>query len=586
VGGREVRSYPQGPSLVQLAPGVDRAGALRRLGSSPIVLYAEPNGTVQAESIIPNDPLFDRQWGLNNANDVDVDAPEAWQVTTGNPTTIVAVIDTGIDLTHPDLAGRIWTNPGEVGGNGRDDDRNGYVDDVHGWNFITDTSDVTDQNGHGTHVAGILGAAGNNATGGAGVNWNARIMPLKFMGALGDGSIDDAVRAIYYAVNEGARVINASWGSSTYSQSLVDAISFAGAHNVVFVTAAGNEDANNDVTPSYPANIRLPNVISVAAVDASGNLGQFSNYGATTVDIAAPGIAIRSTIPGGGYANYSGTSMASPFVAGVASLLVGLHPDWTAKQVVQQVLATAKPLPMLAGKAITGGIVSAARAVGMSGSMADQTALQVRAQILASDGYYAVQGAKPARLVAAVYRDVLGRAPTRAESNRWLTLLRKGHSRLELAASLLTTPAAKQQDAIRLYQTDLHRATPASKLKTDPGVNFVANLLVAGQNPDDVRAQLLASDVFAASAGPTNDTFVLGLYADIFGRAPTPTEWFSGSLQLAQGTSRRDLALSLMQTVEARQTQVALYFQQYLHRPQPLAVLKLDPLVVAMAATL
>ena len=187
-------------------------------------------------------------------------------------------------------------------------------------------------------------------------------MPLKFIGADGNGSVDDAIRAIYYAVDHGARVINASWGGSRHIQALTDAISYANSRSVVFVTAAGNEGVNNGLKRSYPANDRLPNAISVAAVDSLGKLAGFSNFGATTVDLAAPGVNVRSTVPGG-YATYSGTSMAAPYVSGVASLVVGLHPDWTASQIVQRVLASAKPLAGLQGKVITGGIVDAANAV-------------------------------------------------------------------------------------------------------------------------------------------------------------------------------------------------------------------------------
>lgn len=358
-----VATYPNGPTLV-LAPSVQaRDAALANLTQFAAVRYAEADSTFHIDATIPNDPGFSRQWGLDSPNNVDIDATQAWDTTTGNPSTIVAVIDSGIDMTQPDFAGRIWTNVGEVNGVvGADNDGDGFANDIHGWNFLSNTSDVNDDNGHGTHVSGILAATGNDGVGVVGVNWKAQIMPLKFIGADGNGSVDDAVRAIYYAVNHGARVINASWGGGQKIQALTDAIAFANSRNVVFVTAAGNESVNNAVQKSFPADDRLPNVISVAAVDNTGHLASFSNFGATTVDIAAPGVNIRSTVPGG-YATYSGTSMSAPYVSGVVSLLVGLHPEYTAKQLVQRVLNSAKPLAGLKGKVITGGIVDAANTV-------------------------------------------------------------------------------------------------------------------------------------------------------------------------------------------------------------------------------
>ncbi len=358
-----VTIYPDGPVLVLTPSTASRNAALANLKQFAAVRYVEPNSMLHIDATVPNDPGYSRQWGLDSTNNVDVDAPQAWDTTTGNSSTIVAVIDSGIDLSHPEFAGRIWTNAGEVNGvAGADNDGDGFANDIHGWNFLSNTSNISDDNGHGTHVAGILGATGNNATGVAGVNWKAQIMPLKFIGADGNGSVDDAIRAIYYAVNHGARVINASWGGGDRVQALTDAISFAGSRNVVFVTAAGNESVNNAVQKSYPADDRLPNAISVAAVDNTGKLASFSNFGSTTVDIAAPGVNIRSTVPGG-YATYSGTSMSAPYVSGVVSLLVGLHPEYTAKQLVQRVLNTAKPLAGLKGKVITGGIVDAANTV-------------------------------------------------------------------------------------------------------------------------------------------------------------------------------------------------------------------------------
>jgi subtilisin family serine protease len=350
LGAQEGASFPDGPTIVSLPIGADVNAALAWLRSDPLVVYAEANQTLHLEDIYPGDPFFTSEWGLNNPNDVDIDAPQAWSITTGSTATIVAVIDSGIDMSHGEFAGRLWTNP---------------VDGSHGWNFITNTSNIQDDNSHGTHVAGILAASANNGIGGTGVNWNAQIMALKFIGKDGSGSIDAAVSAIYYAVQHGARVINASWAGPSYSQALNDAINYAGGQGVVMVVAAGNNNSNNDITPIYPADNRLPNVISVAAVDSNGSLASFSDYGPSTVDLAAPGVNIRSTVPGG-YASYSGTSMAAPFVAGVVSLVIGQNPSFTAAQIVQRVLSTVKPLPSLVGLTTTGGMVDAYNALATS----------------------------------------------------------------------------------------------------------------------------------------------------------------------------------------------------------------------------
>ncbi len=313
--------------------------------------------------------MIGQLWGLDNPRDVDIDAPEAWSVTTGSPSTIVAVLDTGIDLDHPELAGRIWTNPGEVAANGVDDDGNGYVDDVHGWNFVAGTNDVQDDNGHGSHVSGTIAASGNDGLGVVGVAWNATVMPLKVLAADGDGEVDAAIAAICYAIQGGARVINASWTLDAFSKPLVDAIRAAGAHGVVFVNAAGNEGANNDRIRTNRD--RPSNQITVAAIDPTGRLASFSNYGRKSVDLVAPGVGIWSTLPGG-YGTNTGTSMAAPHVSGVVALLAGLHPEYTAEQLVERVLATTKPLAHLSKKIGTGGIVDAALALGVADSSGAQ----------------------------------------------------------------------------------------------------------------------------------------------------------------------------------------------------------------------
>ena len=326
--------FPGGLTIVETGLGNDAASALPQFQGSPLVAYAEVDSTIRLTDttssyssvapVYPNEPYFAQQWGLNNPNDVDIDAAEAWAVTTGNPATIVAVLDTGVDLTNPDFAGRLWVNSSA----------SRPRSPVFGWNFVSNNGNVQDNNGHGTHVTGILAASGNNATGVVGVDWHAQIMPLKILGADGSGSLDAAVSAIYYAADHGARVINASWGSNTPDRAVDDAILYADRKGVVFVNAAGNDGVNNDIVHTYPAFYHTPNMLVVAAVDSQGGLASFSNFGPNTVDLAAPGVNILSSYPRalGSYARLDGTSMATPFVAGVVSLVAGLHPTWSAEQ--------------------------------------------------------------------------------------------------------------------------------------------------------------------------------------------------------------------------------------------------------------
>ncbi len=295
---------------VKVKQGMSVEDAIAKYSNNPLVDYVEPNYVLHAD-VFPNDPSFPELWGLHNTGqmvdwtwgtyDADTDAPEAWDITTGNSNIVIAVTDTGVAYDHPDLSANIWTNPGEIPGNGMDDDNNGYLDDTVGWDFFQNDNDPMDYNGHGTHVAGTIGAVGNNGIGITGVLWDIRIMPLRFLDGAGYGSTFDAVNAILYAADNGARVINASWGGDSYSQSLYNAVSYAGGLGVLFVAAAGNESADNDnpATPSYPANFSIThsNVISVAATDQNDDLSLFSNFGLSSVNVAAPGENIYSTVP-------------------------------------------------------------------------------------------------------------------------------------------------------------------------------------------------------------------------------------------------------------------------------------------------
>jgi len=316
------------------------ARMMDRVARLPGVESVEPDYPVRATGI-PNDSRFSELWGLNNTGqtggtaDADIDAPEAWDILAGGAV-LVAVVDTGVDYTHPDLAANIWTNPGEIAGNGIDDDGNGYVDDVHGYNFVYDIGAPDDEYGHGTHCAGTIGAVGDNGLGVVGVCWNVRLMALKFLDAWGWGTSADAVRAIEYGVRMGARVLSGSWGGLPESAALRDAIEVAGLHDVLYVAAAGNYASDNDAWPVFPASYDLDNVVAVAATDRHDELASFSCWGAASVDLAAPGVEVLSTVPGDHYPDdvlpASGTSMAAPIVAGVGALAFQAHPEWTNDQ--------------------------------------------------------------------------------------------------------------------------------------------------------------------------------------------------------------------------------------------------------------
>ena len=265
--------------------------------------------------------------GLGGLADADIDALEAWQVSQGSSNVVVGVLDSGVDYTHPDLASQMWVNPGEdcagCRSNGLDDDANGYVDDWRGWDFAGNDNDPMDDNGHGTHVAGTIGAR-QDSQGVVGVSWRVRLMPLKFIGANGEGTAADAVRAVLYAAANGAQITNNSYGGDGFSQAMLDAIQTSDAAGSLFVAAAGNDFSNNDEAPVYPADYDVPNVLTVAASDHFDRKAWFSNYGAASVDLAAPGFGIYSTWPGGGYRSSDGTSMAAPHVAGAAALAKAL----------------------------------------------------------------------------------------------------------------------------------------------------------------------------------------------------------------------------------------------------------------------
>lgn len=344
---------------------------IKALSEDSIVEFIEPNYIYRA-STLPNDPDFSKLWGLKNVGQkdsanqngvagIDVGAVEAWSLSTGSKDVLVAVIDTGVNHTHQDLKENIWTNETELNGQpGVDDDNNGYVDDIHGYDFANNDGDPKDDHGHGSHCSGTIGAKGNDGLGIVGVNWNVKIMGVKFLDAEGGGSLANAIKSIDYATKMGAKIMSNSWGGGGYSKALEESIEKANAAGALFVAAAGNESNNNDKNPSYPANYNVPNIISVAAIDNQGKLASFSNYGTKTVHLAAPGVNIYSSLSGDKeYDSWSGTSMATPHVSGVAALLAAHEPHLTHLELRERLLRTVKPLAGLKQKVKTAGVVNA-----------------------------------------------------------------------------------------------------------------------------------------------------------------------------------------------------------------------------------
>lgn len=343
----------------------------KQLAQNPAVEYAEPNWihTIEATA---TDPYYTNGslWGMygagtSPANQYGSNAAAAWAAGyTGSSTVYVGIIDEGIQLTHPDLSGQVWTNPWDAN-DGVDNDGNGYVDDINGWDFAANDKTIYDggnrgrSDDHGTHVSGTIGGKMNGA-GVTGMNWNVRLISGKFLGATG-GTSANAVKAVDYFTDlktrHGLNIVatNNSWGGGGYSQALYDAISRSNNVGILFIAAAGNSGTNNDTTASYPSNYDLPNVIAVAAISNTGALASFSQYGATTVDIGAPGVGIFSSTAFNLYESYNGTSMATPHVTGAAALYASTHPGATAAQIKNALLSSAVPTASLAGKTTTGG---------------------------------------------------------------------------------------------------------------------------------------------------------------------------------------------------------------------------------------
>jgi len=348
--------------IVRLPKGETVPGFIRRYEQSGLVEYAEPDYIVHVAATTPNDPYYTNGtlWGLNNTGqnggtvDADIDAPEGWDVLTSASNIVVAVLDTGVRYTHEDLAENMWVNPNDGG---------------HGLNVVTngnDSNNPEDDHGHGTMVAGILGAVGNNGKGVVGVAWRVQIMACKFVDNFGYGSTSDAITCLEYARTNGAKIINASWGDYDYSLSLSNAIYSARNAGIIFVAAAGNDLRNTDIIPFYPASYDLDNIVSVAATTRTDDLVSYSNFGVTNVDLAAPGTNIYSTdfLSDSAYSTDEGTSMAAPHVTGTLALMLAKYATETHQQIINRLLSATDPLPALSGKCVTGGRLNFQKAIG------------------------------------------------------------------------------------------------------------------------------------------------------------------------------------------------------------------------------
>jgi subtilisin family serine protease len=357
--------------LVRLPKNMTVEQAVTLYRANPLIEFAEPDYrfTINQTQTFPNDPSFNQLWGLHNTGqnggtaNADINAPEAWNLRTSANTIIVGVVDSGIDYNHPDLAANMWTNPSEIPNNGIDDDNNGYIDDVYGINAINNSGNPMDDNNHGTHVAGTIGAVGNNGVGVTGVAWNVKLMALKFLSADGSGSSADAIECINYSLTKGVHILNNSWGGGGFSQSLFNAINSAKDQGVIFVAAASNEGSDNDQAISYPSGFNIPNVVAVAATDRRDLLASYSNFGYQTVDLGAPGSSILSTTPNNTYSTFSGTSMATPQVSGALALLKAHFPALTYTELIRRLYLATDPLPALTATTFTGGRLNLFRAL-------------------------------------------------------------------------------------------------------------------------------------------------------------------------------------------------------------------------------
>ena len=400
IGATVVKTYTtiDNLQLVRLAPGSEVAEAVEQYMSLPDVLYAEPDWIVHAIDTIPDDPDFGDLWGLHNTGqsggtaDADIDAPAAWDLGTGSSDVIVVVIDTGVDYNHEDLAGNMFQNTPDCNTNGVDDDGNGFVDDCYGIDTINNDSDPMDDEDHGTHVSGTIGAVGNNTVGVTGVNWDVSIMACKFLGSDGSGPTSGAIDCLGYidtmydAGHTNIVASNNSWGGGSFSQALADAIDSNRQRGILAIAAAGNDGTDNDLDPTYPSNYFLSNIIAVAATDRNDGIASFSQFGSTSVHIGAPGVAIRSTTRNDTYGLNSGTSMATPQVAGVAALMRAQNPTWDWLDIKNRILAGGDNTSAMSDKTVTGKRLNAFGSLTCSNSVVNARLQPLKDKLVASVG--------------------------------------------------------------------------------------------------------------------------------------------------------------------------------------------------------
>ena len=432
----------RGLQVVEVDAGQTDAAAERTLERADGVAYAEPN-FYRRSFLRPSDSSFGLQWAFQNTGQsgglagADINAVAAWDITTGSPATTVAVVDSGVELSHLDLIGSSWANPGESGSgrdrNGVDDDGNGFVDDFRGWDWVDDDGDPTDLNGHGTHVAGTVGARSNNARGVAGTSWGTRLLALRVLAQNGTGTVADVVKAYQYAAANGIRIVNASLGASSFS--LTEQAAIAAAPDVLFVVAAGNGGSDqvgddNDRSPQYPCSYPLANVVCVASTNRRDQLSSFSNFGGASVDLAAPGEDILSTWLGGRYAWSDGTSMATPHVAGAAALLLAAQPALSVSDLRAFLLGGVDPVSSLAGRVASGGRLDVRRSL----EVAAPGSLGAGAPAVAPPAPRPTPAPQPAAPPPAPAPPVQAPAPALDRSAPAITLKAKG--RLSLARTL------------------------------------------------------------------------------------------------------------------------------------------------------
>jgi subtilisin family serine protease len=406
-----------------------------------------------------------------------------------------------------------------------------HPDDLVGWNFVANNNNPFDDNGHGTHVSGTIGAMGNNGIGIAGINWSVQIMALKFLDSTATGTISNAVAALNYSVAHGASITNNSWTGGGNDQNFLQALENARAHGQIFVVAAGNDSQNLDATPGYPASFKLDNMISVAATDQNNQLASFSNYGAGTVDLAAPGVNTLSTTPNGQYEYWTGTSMATPHVTGVLALLKSVHPNWTYRQLIGRVLQTVDPIAGLNGKLITGGLLDAAAA------LADQQTT----------------------FVNHLYSDLLGHAPTTADLNAWLRALNSGVSRARVAQAVWESTSHRGREIDADCVLLLHHHVDSVHLN-----QWLRVFSSGGTESDVLRAILTSSDYSALH--PSNVSYVKGVYSDLLGRAPTATELNNEVQKLSQTNGRATVAEDVLGSREYLDNLVEHDYRTFLNR--------------------